>query len=52
MFTSIDLNHDGEISTDELKLALRDEKNQPSIKELAAIIESIDTDKNGSINYN
>ena len=32
LFTQMDLNHDGEISIDELKLALKDEKNQPSIK--------------------
>ncbi len=32
-------------------MALKDEKNQPSIKELAAVMESIDTDKNGRINY-
>ena len=35
-----------------MKIALKDEKNQPSIKELANIMESIDTDKNGCINYN
>lgn len=51
LFRQIDLNHDGEISIEELKLALKDEKNQPSIKELAAVMESIDTDKNGRINY-
>jgi calcium-dependent protein kinase len=34
-----------------LKLALKDEKNQPTIKELANIMEAIDTDKNGRINY-
>jgi Ca2+-binding EF-hand superfamily protein len=34
-----------------LKIALKDEKNQPSIKELATVMESIDTDKNGRINY-
>jgi Ca2+-binding EF-hand superfamily protein len=36
---------------EELKMALKDEKNQPTIKELAAVMESIDTDKNGRINY-
>jgi calcium-dependent protein kinase len=51
LFRQIDLNHDGEISIEELKLALKEEKNQPSIKELAAVMESIDTDKNGRINY-
>jgi Ca2+-binding EF-hand superfamily protein len=35
-----------------LKIALKDEKNMPSIKELATVMESIDTDKNGRINYN
>lgn len=48
----MDLNHDGEISIEELKIALKDEKNQPTIKELANVMESIDTDKNGRINYN
>lgn len=51
LFRQIDLNHDGEISIEELKAALKDEKNMPSIKELAAVMESIDTDKNGQINY-
>lgn len=52
LFRQIDLNHDGEISIEELKIALKDEKSLPSIKELANIMESIDTDKNGRINYN
>jgi hypothetical protein len=34
-----------------LKIALKDEKNQPTIKELAQIMESVDIDKNGKINY-
>lgn len=51
LFKQIDLNHDGEISMEELRFALKDEKNQPTIKELAAVMESIDTDKNGRINY-
>lgn len=36
---------------EELKLALKDENNQPTIKELANVMEAIDTDKNGRINY-
>jgi calcium-dependent protein kinase len=32
LFKQIDLNHDGEISIEELKVALKDEKNQPSIR--------------------
>ena len=51
LFRQIDLNHDGEISIEELKTALKDEKNQPSLKELSAVMGSIDTDKNGRINY-
>lgn len=51
LFRQIDLNHDGEISIDELKTALKDEKNQPSLKELSAVMCSIDTDQNGKINY-
>lgn len=34
-----------------MKLALSNEKNQPTIKELANVMEAIDTDKNGRINY-
>lgn len=52
LFKQIDLNHDGQISIDELKIALKDEKNVPGLKELAQLLESIDTDKNGRINYN
>ena len=32
LFKQIDLNHDGQISIDELKIALKDEKNAPSLK--------------------
>jgi calcium-dependent protein kinase len=45
------LNHDGEISIEELKIALADENNKASLQELKNIMDSIDTDKNGKINY-
>jgi Ca2+-binding EF-hand superfamily protein len=45
------LNHDGEISIEELKIALADENNKTSLQELKTIMDSIDTDKNGKINY-
>lgn len=51
LFKQIDLNHDGEISIEELKIALSDEKNKSSLQELKEIMESIDTDKNGKLNY-
>ncbi len=51
LFKQIDLNHDGEISIEELKIALSDEKNKSSLQELKEIMESIDTDNNGKLNY-
>ena len=45
------MNHDGEISIEELKIALSDEKNKSSLQELKEIMESIDTDNNGKLNY-
>ncbi len=45
------MNHDGEISIEELKIALADENNKASLQELKNIMDSIDTDKNGKINY-
>ena len=51
LFRKIDINHDGYISVDELKLALSDEGNWFEMKELKQLMDSIDVDKNGKINY-
>ena len=51
LFRKIDVNHDGFISIDELKLALSDESAWVDMKELKALMDSIDVDKNGRINY-
>lgn len=49
MFKQIDLNKDGEISMEELKQALS--KEGLGYAELKRIMDSIDTDHNGKINY-
>lgn len=51
LFKSIDLNHDGEISLEELKIALSDEKNKSTLQELKEVLESMDTGLHGKINY-
>lgn len=51
MFRKIDVNHDGFISIDELKLALSDENSWIEMKELKNLLDQIDVDKNGKINY-
>lgn len=51
LFRKIDVNHDGFISIDELKLTLSDESAWVDMKELKALMDSIDVDKNGRINY-
>ena len=51
LFRKIDANHDGFISIDELKNALSDEGNWFEMKELKQLMDSIDVDKNGKINY-
>lgn len=51
LFRKIDLNHDGFIEIYELKAALANESNFLELKELRALMDSIDVDKNGRINY-
>lgn len=51
VFRKIDANHDGFISIEELKAALSDEGNWFEMKELKQLMDSIDVDKNGKINY-
>ncbi len=51
LFRKIDINHDGFISIDELKTALSDETAWVELKDLKALMDSIDVDKNGRINY-
>lgn len=45
------MNHDGFISIEELKEALDAEKANLELQELKTLMESIDIDKNGKINY-
>ena len=47
-FSSLDLNNDGYITLNELKEALKDKYDDNTLQ---SIIRSIDTDKNGAINY-
>jgi Ca2+-binding EF-hand superfamily protein len=52
LFRKIDLNHDGFIEIYELKAALADDSsNFLQLKELKALMDSIDIDRNGRINY-
>lgn len=48
LFRKVDVNHDGYITVNELKVALGEDNEWAQIKEL---IDSIDVDKNGRINY-
>lgn len=47
-FSSLDINNDGYITLKELKEALKDKFDDATLQQ---IIRSIDTDKNGAINY-
>ena len=51
LFRKIDINHDGYITIDELKIALADESGWIEMRELKQLMGSIDVDKNGKINY-
>jgi len=51
LFRKLDTNHDGFITIDELKVALVDNSGWMEMRELKFIMDSIDVDKNGRINY-
>jgi calcium-dependent protein kinase len=52
LFKQIDANCDGYITVDELKSAFDRQHENANLNELKALMDSIDTDKNGMINYN
>ena len=52
LFAQIDTNSDGYLTVDELKVALDKQQEVTNYVELASIIDHIDTDRNGKINYN
>ena len=52
LFAQIDTNSDGYLTVDELKVALDKQQQSTSKVELSTIIDHIDTDRNGKINYN
>jgi Ca2+-binding EF-hand superfamily protein len=49
MFNQIDINKDGEITFDEMKRSL--EKEGMKYSDIKILMDSIDTDHNGKINY-
>ena len=49
IFKKLDKNNDGYITLKELKSGM---KGIPNLEEVSRILNSIDTDKNGAINYN
>ena len=51
LFKQVDINHDGYITVEELKVALENQKEKTSLIELRSLMDYIDTDKNGKINY-
>jgi Ca2+-binding EF-hand superfamily protein len=52
LFNQIDTNSDGYLTIEELKAALDKQNENMNYSELKNIIDHIDTDKNGKINYN
>lgn len=52
LFEQIDTNSDGYLTIDELQSALEKQKENTTYAELKNIIDHIDTDRNGKINYN
>ncbi len=52
LFAQIDTNSDGYLTVDELKVALDKQQEVTNYVELSSIIDHIDTDRNGKINYN
>ena len=51
LFRKIDINHDGFIEVEELRHALSAESTALEMRELKALMDQIDVDKNGKINY-
>ena len=51
LFKQIDGNNDGFITTKELKEALAKQRQNISLKQAEELINCIDTDHNGKINY-
>jgi len=52
LFEQIDTNSDGYLTIEELQVALEKQHENTNLVELKNIIDHIDTDKNGKINYN
>jgi Ca2+-binding EF-hand superfamily protein len=52
LFEQIDTNSDGFLTIDELQAALEKQHENTNYIELKSLIDHIDTDKNGKINYN
>lgn len=51
LFEQIDTNSDGYLTVDELQIALDKQHENPGLSELKKVLDFIDTDKNGKINY-
>lgn len=51
LFKQIDKNNDGMISIEELKHALDTQKEKTNLMELKKLMDSIDSDRSGTINY-
>ncbi len=51
LFKQIDINHDGFITTKELKACLDKQKERTTVEEIEKLMNFIDTDHNGKINY-
>lgn len=51
LFRQLDLNHDGYLSMEELRVAFERQKEKTALVELSKLLQFIDTDRNGKINY-
>ena len=51
LFEQIDTNSDGYLTVDELQVALEKQHENTNLAELKKVMDYIDTDKNGKINY-